>query len=163
MTRQRNCAWLVTIIAILVAVFFIVRGSIKNIATMYGIALIIMMILPFLVAILLTLRIKLPHLFCNLTSLGLYVVFLIGIGLSYENQNWIDLIFAIIALVFFILLGMLVAMIRTFRSRKNGKYYFTEEDHNQTFEYDNFGQAYKKYLLSTLVEGIWDALFTGLL
>lgn len=159
MTRQRNCAWFVTIMAIIVAAFFVVCGGIKHISTIYGIVLIMMMILPLLVAILLTLKVKLPRLFCNWATIGLYFVFLIGIGMSYEEQSWIGLIFAIIILVVFMLMGMLVALIRTFRSRKNGKYYFTEEDHNKTFEYDSFGPAYRKYLSDTLIEGIWESVF----
>ncbi|HBQ08990.1 MAG TPA: hypothetical protein DD652_05260 [Lactobacillus sp.] len=60
------------------------------------------------------------------------------------------------------LLGMLVALIRTLCSRKNGKYYFTDEEANKTYEYTSFGKAYKKQLSYTLVEGLWDALFSSI-
>ncbi|MCH3997436.1 hypothetical protein [Lactobacillus sp.] len=88
---------------------------------------------------------------------------MVSLGFNYYLQSWAGIVFIIILVIFFMLLGMLVALLRTLHSRKDGKYYFTEEEHNKIYEYDSFGKAYKKYLSYTLVEEMWDALITVLI
>lgn len=156
--QQKNAAWIIAIISVAIAVFFIFRNGVQYLKNSYGIVLIIFTMLPVLAAILLTAKVSLFRWIRNINTVGLYFVFLVGIGLSYEEQSWIGLLFAIIVLIAFILLGMLVALIRTLRSCKKGKYYFTEEEHNKKTEYDSFGPAYKKYLSSTIEEGILEAI-----
>ena len=58
--------------------------------------------------------------------------------------------------------SLIFTLLKTLRSRKNGKYYFTDEEHNKTYEYSSFGKAYKKYLEVTLTEGAIDAVLTAI-
>lgn len=163
MNVKRNRTWLLFIACIILSIVFIFFSGVKNVTKSYGIVLLIFSILPIIPAILLTAKIKLPRIFTSGLTFIFYLLQMVSLGFNYYLQSWAGIVFIIILVIFFMLLGMIVALLRTLRSRKDGKYYFTEEEHNKISEYDSFGKAYKKYLSYTLVEEMWDALITVLI
>lgn len=156
MNVKRNRTWLLFIACIILSIVFIFFSGVKNVTKSYGI------VLPIIPAILLTAKIKLPRIFTSGLTFIFYLLQMVSLGFNYYLQSWAGIVFIIILVIFFMLLGMLVALIRTLCSRKNGKYYFTDEEANKTYEYTSFGKAYKKQLSYTLVEGLWDALFSSI-
>ncbi len=162
MNVKRNRTWLLFIACIILSIVFIFFSGVKNVTKSYGIVLLIFSILSIIPAILLTAKIKLPRIFTSGLTFIFYLLWMVSLGLNYYLQSWAGIVFIIILVIFFMLLGMLVALIRTLRSRKNSKYYFTDEEANKTYEYTSFGKAYKKQLSYTLVEGLWDALFSSI-
>ena len=162
MNVKRNRTWLLFFACIILSIAFILFSGVKNVTKSYGIALLIFSILPIIPAILLTAKIKLPRIFTSGLTFIFYLLWMVSLCLNYYLQSWAGIIFIIILVIFFMLLGMLVALIRTLRSRKNSKYYFTDEEANKTYEYTRFGKAYKKQLSYTLVEGLWDALCSSI-
>lgn len=163
MNVKKNRSWLLLILSIILSIIFIFWSGVKNISGIYGIALLIFSVLPIIPAILLTAKVRISNFFSSGKTFIMYLIWIAALGFNYKLQSWIGILFVITVIILFVLLGMTVALLRTLRSRKNGKYYFTEEEHNKISEYDSFGKAYKKYLSYTLVEGMWDALITVLI
>lgn len=128
MNVKRNRTWLLFIACIILSIVFIFFSGVKNVTKSYGIVLLIFSILPIIPAILLTAKIKLPRIFTSGLTFIFYLLQMVSLGFNYYLQSWAGIVFIIILVIFFMLLGMLVALIRTLCSRKNGKYYFTDEE-----------------------------------
>lgn len=163
MNVKKNRSWLLLILSIILSIIFIFWSGVKNISGIYGIALLIFSVLPIIPAILLTAKVRISNFFSSGKIFIMYLIWIAALGFNYKLQSWVGILFVTAVIILFFLLGMIVALLRTLRSRKNSKYYFTEEEHNKISEYDSFGKAYKKYLSYTLVEGMWDALITVLI
>lgn len=163
MKVKKNRSWLLLILCIILSIVFVIWGGVKNVSGIYGITLLVFSVLPIIPAILLTAKVKISNFFTSGKTFIMYLIWIAALGFNYKLQSWVGILFVIAVIILFVLLGMIFALLRTLRSRKNGKYYFTEEEHNKTSEYDSFGKAYKKYLSYTLVEGMWDALLTVLI
>lgn len=161
MKKQKTIAWMLAICSILVSSTFMMGTKIQYLKNSYGIVLMIYTMISLLIAILLTVKVSLPKSITNVNTLVLYVLFLLGLGYSYQNQSWFALILSFIILIAVILIVIVVALIRTRKSYKNGKYYFAEKKNNKTLkilEYNSLGLAYKKYLARSIWNALWDVL-----
>lgn len=131
MNVKKNRSWLLLILSIILSIIFVFWSGVKNISGIYGIALLIFSVLPIIPAILLTAKVKISNFFSSGKTFIMYLIWIATLGISYKLQSWLGILFAIAVIILFVLLGMIVALLRTLRSRKDGKYYFTEEEHNK--------------------------------
>ncbi len=158
MNVKRNRTWLLLVISLILSIIFIFWGGVKNVAKIYGIVLLVSAILPIVPAILLTAKVRLPRIFTSGWTFILYLFWIIGLCISYLIRSWFGIVFTLCLFIIFLILGMVYALIKTLRSRKGGKYYYTDEEDNKTYEYDSFGQAYRKYLVDAIEYGLIDVI-----
>ena len=162
MNQKTKNMWLALLFYWILGAVFVIFGGLENISKIYGITLLIFTSLLIIPALLVSLKVKVPHIFANGWSFIFYFFWLLSLGLSYKLQSWLGIAFVVFFIVLFFILGLIFTLLKTLRSRKNGKYYFTDEEHNKTYEYSSFGKAYKKYLEVTLTEGAIDAVLTAI-
>ncbi|ADX69614.1 hypothetical protein [Lactobacillus helveticus] len=136
-------------------------GQLKDINNVYALTLLIVLILPLLFSILLSMRVKPPRLICNPLVTVIYLLVVIAAGMAYNFQNIIGYFFPIILFVLMAFLAIFYASFKTFRNKKNGKYYFIDGKDRE--ECRNFWDAYKQYyamgLTSGIIEGLLSAVF----
>lgn len=81
--------------------------------------------------------------------------------MAYNFKNIIGYFFPIILFVLMAFLAIFYASFKTFRNKKNGKYYFIDGKDRE--ECRNFWDAYKQYyalrLTSGIIEGLLSAVF----
>lgn len=158
--------WIMTAVYWVVGILSIFWGKLdhtfasqlKEINNIYVLVLIIILSLPLLLSLLLSVKVKMPRLICNQLVAVIYLLVVIATGVAYNLQNIIGYFFPIILFIIMALVAVFYALVRTFSSRKSGKYFFI--DGKDKKECHDFWDAYKKYYVMGLTYGIIDGLIT---
>ena len=166
--ETRKTVWIMTAVYWVVGILSFFRGKLehslsfyaKQINGVYGITLLIILVLPLLLAILLSLKVKPPRLICNPLVATVYLLIVIAAGMAYNFQNIIGYFFPLILFVLIAILAVFYALIKTVRNKKNGKYYFIDDEDKE--ECKSFWDAYKQYYVMGLTYGIIDGLFSAI-
>lgn len=90
--EERNMTWIITAVYWVIGLACVIWGGIKYINTFYGHFLIITLILPVLVALLVTFKLRLRYLINGLVGI-VYLLFVIGVGLQYKMQSTTGLLY----------------------------------------------------------------------
>lgn len=166
--ETRKTVWIMTAVYWVVGILSFFRGKLEHglsfyaqqINGVYGITLLIILVLPLLLAILLSLKVKPPRLICNPLVATIYLLIVIAAGMAYNFQNIIGYFFPLILFVLIAILAVFYALIKTVRNKKNGKYYFIDDEDKE--ECKSFWDAYKQYYVMGLTYGIIDGLFSAI-
>lgn len=134
--------------------------KLKAINNVYALTLLIILILPLLFSILLSLKVKPSRLICNPLVTVIYLLVVIAAGMAYNFQNIIGYFFPILLFILMAILAIFYALVKTFRNRKDGKYYFIDDEDKE--ECKSFWDAYKQYYVMGLTYGIIDGLLSAI-
>ncbi|MGQ5709900.1 hypothetical protein [Lactobacillus sp. PSON] len=153
-------SWFFTCLYWIIGIVCFFWGGVKHINSYYGICLIITLILPVVYSLIVTLKIKVPHWVNKVPIAGIYLLIVIAVSLAYKLQDVIGYFIPIIFLIVFAILAIFYALYKTFKYRKNGRYYYVEE--NRKKRCDSFLEAFKEYYLEGLVSGIFEMILAAI-
>lgn len=152
--------WFFTGLYWIIGVVCFFWGGIKHIGNYFGISLIVVLFLPVIFSLLITLKIKLPDWVNKVPIAGFYLLIVIAVSLAYKLQDAIGYFIPIIFLIVFAILAVFYALYKTFKYRKNDRYYYVEG--NRKKRCDNFWEAFKEYYLEGLVSGIFEMILAAI-
>lgn len=161
--KQKNLimrAWVCTAVYLLIGTISIFWGGVKNIGNFYGISLVVALALPFFYAILTTFRIKMPVWLSSFGTIAAYMLIVITLSFTYQIQSFLGYFVLLFMVVFYAVLAVFYALLKTWRNRKNGKCYYIDGKKEKVCS--SFGAAFKEYYLEGLTSGIIDGILTAI-
>lgn len=155
--EERNMTWIITAVYWVIGLACVIWGGIKYINTFYGHFLIITLILPVLVALLVTFKLRLRYLINGLVGI-VYLLFVIGVGLQYKMQSTTGLLYLGGIIVAYLLIAAIIVLVKTLRSREDGRYHYVNENDKKK-ETLHFWIAYRNIYLNLATGGVIELIF----
>ena len=153
----KETAWLLTGMYWVIGIACLLWGGIIHINNNYGHVLMLALILPVIVATLLTFGLCLHWIANGLVGV-VYSLTVLGIGLQYKMQSTKGLLYLLLVIIVYVIIVAIVAPVKTLKNRKDGLYYYVDENDKKK-ESTHFLVAYKNNFLDSATGGVIELIF----